>query len=91
MTDDLRFNNISGRWEDDNERLCAMELHLRLKRFPSLAGQLDPQASAYPTELSGSRLAPASTDKYKPVEKRKSIIFCSVFIRAITIQLSEEM
>ena len=38
--DDLRFyvlfNSISvmsGRWEVDNERLCAMELHLRLRRF----------------------------------------------------------
>ena len=38
--DDLRFyvlfNNISvisGQWEVDNERLCAMELRLRLSRF----------------------------------------------------------
>ena len=38
--DDLRyyviFNSvsvISGRWEVDNERLCAMELRLRLGRF----------------------------------------------------------
>ena len=38
--DDLQFyvlfNNvsvISGRWEVDNERLCAMELHLRLRKF----------------------------------------------------------
>ena len=29
---------ISGRSEDDNERLCAMELRLRLKRFPPSAG-----------------------------------------------------
>ena len=30
------FNSISvisGRWTDDNERLCAMEHHLRLRRF----------------------------------------------------------
>ena len=38
--DDLRFyvlsnsiSVISGRCLDDNERLCAMELRLRLKRF----------------------------------------------------------
>ena len=38
--DDLQiyvlFNStsvISGQWEVDNERLCAMELHLRLRRF----------------------------------------------------------
>ena len=38
--DDLRFyvlfNSISvmsGRCSDDNEKLCAMELHLRLRRF----------------------------------------------------------
>ena len=37
--DDLRFyvlfksiSVISGRWADDNERLCAMEPPLRLKR-----------------------------------------------------------
>ena len=37
---DLRFyvlfnsiSVISGRRLDDNERLCAMELHLRLRRF----------------------------------------------------------
>ena len=40
--DDLRFNvpinsfsAISGRYLDDNERLCAMELLLRLRRFHS--------------------------------------------------------
>ena len=30
------FNSISvisGRWEVDNERLCAMELRVRLRRF----------------------------------------------------------
>ena len=30
------FNNISvisGQWADDNERLCAIEPHLRLRRF----------------------------------------------------------
>ena len=38
--DDLRFyvllnsiSVISGRWLDDNERPCAMELRLRLRRF----------------------------------------------------------
>ena len=38
--DDLRFyilinsvSVISGRWVVDNERLCAMELRLRLRRF----------------------------------------------------------
>ena len=38
--DDLRFyvlfncnSVISGRCWDDNERLCAMEPHLRLRRF----------------------------------------------------------
>ena len=37
---DLRFNIlfnsnsvISEQWADDNERLCAMEPHLRLRRF----------------------------------------------------------
>ena len=40
MEDDLRFyvlfNSISvipGGWADDNERLCAMESRLRLRRF----------------------------------------------------------
>ena len=40
MMDDLRFyvlfnsiSVISGRCLDDNERLCAMELRLRLRRF----------------------------------------------------------
>ena len=48
------FNNISvisGRWEDDNERLCAMEPRLRLKRFSYRAGiepaPLDQEASTY--------------------------------------------
>ena len=38
--DDMRFyvlsnsiSVISRRWKVDNERLCAMELHLRLRRF----------------------------------------------------------
>ena len=47
--DDLRFFNsvsvISGRWADDNERLCAMEPRSRLTRFRlevgSNAGPLD--------------------------------------------------
>ena len=40
VMDDLRFyvlfnsvSVISGRWEVDNERLCAMERRLRLRRF----------------------------------------------------------
>ena len=40
MMDDLRFyvlfnsiSVISGRWADDNERLCAMGPRLRLRRF----------------------------------------------------------
>ena len=43
--DDLRFyvlfnsiSVISGRWADDNDRLCAMELRLRLKRSSPRAG-----------------------------------------------------
>ena len=43
--DDLQvyviFNSISvisGRWSDDNERLCAMESRLRLKRSSPQAG-----------------------------------------------------
>ena len=43
--DNLRFyvlfnsiSAISERWVVDNERLCAMEPRLRLRRFPSLAG-----------------------------------------------------
>ena len=54
------FNSIptiSGAWVGDNGRLCAMELHLRLKRSSTQAGlnlgPLDQQASAEPTELSG--------------------------------------
>ena len=57
MMDDLWFyvlfnsvSVISGRWPDDNERLCAMEPHLRLRRFRlergSNSGPLDQQASA---------------------------------------------
>ena len=48
--DDLRFyvffntiSVISGRWADDNERLCAMELHLRLRRF-----RLEPGSNSGP-------------------------------------------
>ena len=44
MMGDMRFyvlfNSVSvtsGRWEDDNERLCAMEPHLRKERFPPRA------------------------------------------------------
>ena len=54
------FNNItvtSGRWTDDNERLCAMKRRLRLRRFRSKRGSnsrpLDQQASYKPTELPG--------------------------------------
>ena len=40
--DDLQFyilfNNISGRWLCDNERLCAMEPRLQLERIPPQAG-----------------------------------------------------
>ena len=43
--DDLRFyalfnsnSVISGQRTDDNERLCVMKPHLRLKRYPSRAG-----------------------------------------------------
>ena len=43
--DDLRFyvlfnsiSVISGRWADDNDRLCAMEPRLRLKRSSPRAG-----------------------------------------------------
>ena len=40
-----QFLVISGRWADDNERLCAMELRLRLRRFrlewDSKMGSLD--------------------------------------------------
>ena len=43
--DDLRFyvlfnsiSVISGRWADDNERLCAMEHRLRLKRSSPQTG-----------------------------------------------------
>ena len=42
---DLRFyvlfnsiSVISERWLGDNERLCIMEPHLRLKRFPPQSG-----------------------------------------------------
>ena len=54
--DDLRFyvlfnsiSVISGRWEVDNEWLCAMELRLRLRRFRHKL--LDQKASAKPTDL----------------------------------------
>ena len=46
MMDDLRFyvlfnsiSVISGRWAGDNERLCAMEPRLRLKRSSPQAGE----------------------------------------------------
>ena len=42
-TNDLQFyilcnssSVISGHWEGDNERLCALEPHLPLKRFLSM-------------------------------------------------------
>ena len=34
---------ISGQWEGKTEKLCAMESHLRLERFPPPAG-LEPVA-----------------------------------------------
>ena len=49
------FNSISvisGRWEVDNERLCAVELRLWLRGF-RLQRPLDQWASAWPTELTG--------------------------------------
>ena len=36
--EDLPLPFISGQLMGDNERLCAMELHLLFKRFPSPAG-----------------------------------------------------
>ena len=30
--------DISGRWDDDNERVCAVLLRLRLERFSPQAG-----------------------------------------------------
>ena len=62
--DDLQFYDlfnsmsvISGRREDDNERLFAVETRLRLKRFRFERGSnskpLDQQASALTTELPG--------------------------------------
>ena len=51
--DDLRFNVpfnsisvISGQWVDDNERLCAMELCLRLRRFRAFLVHLACQTDA---------------------------------------------
>ena len=57
--DDLRFyvlfnsiSVISGRWADDNERLCAIEPRLRLRRFRLKQGSnpasLDQWASGAP-------------------------------------------
>ena len=44
-----QYSVISGQWEDDNERLCAMVPYLRLRRFclklGSNSGPLDQQAS----------------------------------------------
>ena len=62
--DDLRYyvlcdsiSVISGRCEVGNERLCAMEARLRLRRFRLQRGSnsrsLDQWASAQPTELPG--------------------------------------
>ena len=54
------FNSISvilGQWEDYNERLCAIESLLRLRKFRFEPGSNsrppDQQASAWPTELPG--------------------------------------
>ena len=56
------FYNISvtsGRWEEYNERLCAMEPSYWLERFPPQAGfeleLLEQQASDLPTGLRGSQ------------------------------------
>ena len=60
--DDVRFyvlfnsiSVISGRWADNNERFCAMESRLRLRRFRIQHGSnprpLVQLASALPTEL----------------------------------------
>ena len=49
----VHFNSISivsGRWLDDNERLCAMEPRLRLRRFSleegSISGPLNQLTNA---------------------------------------------
>ena len=61
--DGLKFyvllNSISvilRRWADDNERLCAMESRLRLKRSPPQAGIEPGTASS-----AGQRLTPGAT------------------------------
>ena len=63
--DDLQFyvlfnsiSVVSGRCLDDNERLCAMELHLGLRRFhPGVRielGQLDQWPALNPLSYRGS-------------------------------------
>ena len=61
--DDLRFFDsisvISGRWADDNERLCAMKPRLRLRRFRPERGSnpdryISRPALNQPTEVPGS-------------------------------------
>ena len=52
----LLFNsisNISGQWADDIERLCALELHLQLKRSLPQAGFESGTARSQPIELLG--------------------------------------
>ena len=58
----VHFNSISvtaGRWKNDNERLCAMEPRLRLKRSPPRA-ELEPRTA----RLVGQRLKIYSLDGY---------------------------
>ena len=54
------FNSISvisGQWADDNERLCAMEPHLQLRRFRlewgSNPGPLDHRPALTPLSYRG--------------------------------------
>ena len=51
---------ISGRWDADNERLCAMEPSYWSERFPPLAGfgpqrLLEQQARAIPSGYGASK------------------------------------
>ena len=53
---------ISGRWADDNERLCSMELRLRLKRSPHQAG-LEPGSLKAPRKKKAKDKIHACADK----------------------------
>ena len=74
--EDLRlyvlFNSIlviSGRWLDDNERLCAMELRLRLERFLSQAGiEPSPARSVYQRLTHRATEAPFHTKVRVPLQ-----------------------